>query len=64
MSASRKCACGCGEPTKIAKMTNRRWNRVAGEPVKFLPGHNTRLKPKGDTRGWHEPWWYEARAKA
>lgn len=58
-----KCACGCGEPTKVPKKTDSRWGRVAGVPSKFISGHHTRLKPKEGAKGWHEPWWYE-RAKA
>lgn len=36
------CQCGCGELTPIAKVTNRRWGHVAGQPVRFKLGHGMR----------------------
>lgn len=36
------CECGCGEPAPIARVTNRRWGHVAGQPVRFIVGHNSR----------------------
>ena len=36
------CECGCGEPTPIAKMTNRRYGHVKGQPVRFVRGHQNR----------------------
>lgn len=38
------CHCGCGEKTSIAKLTNRRYGHVKGEPVKFINGHNVQRK--------------------
>jgi hypothetical protein len=45
----RFCACGCGQPTTIAKRTNRAFGHVKGHPVQFIAGHN----PKNNTtHGW------------
>lgn len=33
------CACGCGEPTKIATKTDKRYGHVKGQPMRYLPGH-------------------------
>jgi hypothetical protein len=34
------CACGCGQPTPIANHTNKRTGAVAGEPLRYIHGHN------------------------
>ena len=44
------CMCGCGEKTPIAKETDRRKNIKKGEHLKFIHGHNSRLKRRGNTR--------------
>lgn len=36
------CQCGCGRPTSIAAYTDRYHGYVAGEPIPFIRGHNTR----------------------
>jgi hypothetical protein len=36
------CRCGCGQPTPLAKKTDRRHAHVKGQPVSYLPGHQTR----------------------
>lgn len=36
----RLCECGCGQPTKIAKLTDRRRGTVKGQPNRFLKGHH------------------------
>lgn len=41
MTGSRICACGCGQPTPIAKLTNNR-GYVAGKPTRFCVGHGTK----------------------
>ncbi len=41
------CECGCGEPTPLAKKTNTAAGLVIGQPVRFLPGHNMRVKNRG-----------------
>lgn len=47
-TSERLCACGCGEFTAIAKLTNRRNGHIKGQPVKFRVGHYQRtLPPKG-----------------
>lgn len=33
------CECGCGQPTPIAKKTDRKRGYVKGEPVRFRKGH-------------------------
>jgi hypothetical protein len=38
------CACGCGEPTKIAKSSDPRHGHVKGQGVRFLKGHSHRGK--------------------
>ena len=35
----RLCACGCGQPTKLAKLTSIKHGRKAGQPNKYLFGH-------------------------
>jgi DNA-binding transcriptional ArsR family regulator len=40
------CACGCGQPTRIAEKTSPRDGAVAGRPVRFLSGHNRRVSAK------------------
>lgn len=37
------CECGCGQPTRLVTMTNRRLGVVKGEPRRFLPGHQARV---------------------
>ena len=36
----KRCECGCGLMAPIAKLTNRRWGYVKGQPVRFVVGHN------------------------
>lgn len=38
------CQCGCGEPAPIAAYTHWRWGWIAGQPIKFIHGHNARGK--------------------
>lgn len=47
------CECGCGEPAPIARKTQRRQAAVAGEPQRFIKGHQARLVPK---RHGHHRW--------
>lgn len=37
-----KCQCGCGQDVPIADRTDRQRNRVKGEPLRFVHGHNRR----------------------
>lgn len=34
------CACGCGQPTKLASYTSLPRGWVRGQPIRFLHGHN------------------------
>lgn len=36
------CECGCGQPTPLAKRTNKKAGRIEGEQVRFVHGHNRR----------------------
>jgi len=47
------CECGCGEPSPISAVTSRRRGWVAGEPVRFIPGHNARGLKRGIGRYVH-----------
>lgn len=40
------CECGCGQPTNLAKQTDRAKGRVKGQPYRFLKNHHVRLRPK------------------
>lgn len=46
------CECGCGEPTRIAPKTSLRSGHVKGQPLRFVNGHNTRLRVGQDHPGW------------
>lgn len=39
----KKCECGCGEATPIAKANDRRRGHVKGQPIRFISGHNGKL---------------------
>ncbi len=41
------CECGCKRYTNIALKTNKKRNWIKGEPVRFIQGHQGRLRPKG-----------------
>lgn len=38
------CECGCGEYTKMAIKTNAKRGWIKGQPLRFINGHNQRLK--------------------
>lgn len=50
MSCAATCMCGCGQPTRIAPVTDRAKGWIKGQPLKFLKGHNMAqaLKAKVD----------------
>ncbi len=61
----RLCECGCGQPTPLTKKSNPQYGHVKGQPVRFIAGHNNRLRMKpsvpcdiadcgkpAKTRGW------------
>lgn len=35
-----KCQCGCGQPTRIAPVTDRSKGWIKGQPLQYLKGHN------------------------
>lgn len=39
----RLCECGCGEPTNLITMTNRKAGLVKGEYRRFIWGHQARI---------------------
>lgn len=39
------CHCGCGERTPLARQTRTEREQLAGEPIKFIRGHNARIAP-------------------
>lgn len=34
------CACGCGQSTPIAKLTNTKRGDIKGHPTRFMLGHH------------------------
>lgn len=40
--AVKLCECGCGQPTPIARQTDRRLGYVNGQPMRFVSGHHLR----------------------
>jgi len=42
-----KCSCGCNQETPVATKTDARRGIVKGQPMKFLPGHNSVSAKKG-----------------
>lgn len=40
------CQCGCGQPAPLAPQTSTKYGWVAGEPVRFIAGHNARLQKR------------------
>ena len=38
------CECGCGEETRVASKTDPRREQTKGRPLRFVNGHNTRLR--------------------
>jgi hypothetical protein len=46
MSTTKLCECGCGQPAPIAAATRIARGHVKGQPLRFLPAHNNRLRRK------------------
>jgi 5-methylcytosine-specific restriction endonuclease McrA len=46
--SSKLCECGCGEFVLLASITNRRNGWVVGQPLRFVHGHQVRMR-------WREP---------
>jgi hypothetical protein len=58
--ATGLCECGCGQPTRVAKVTDSRWGHVAGQPVRWVNGHQRRLTTAAwveEDRGYETPCW-------
>lgn len=56
------CECGCGREAPIAAYTHRPRGWVAGQPKRFISGHNSRLRRKEnrisvEDRGHGTPCW-------
>lgn len=53
------CHCGCGEKTRIAPRTTRRFGWVKGEPLHFIHGHQRRvpLRYEVEDCGYTTPCW-------
>lgn len=56
------CECGCGQPAPIAPYTHRPRGWVAGQPKRFISGHNARGRTKPhrisiEDRGYETPCW-------
>lgn len=47
MIAPGLCQCGCGEPTRVAKHTDRRAGQFRGQPLAYIVGHNFRAGQRG-----------------
>lgn len=73
-SSTGLCECGCGGKPKVAEKTQTRWGDVAGQPRRFVNGHQNagriytrrsiyeRLAEKVERRGPDECWpWTGAR---
>lgn len=54
------CECGCGETAPVAMRSNTTLGHVRGQPVRFVVGHNNRLRRVGyrtEDRGFTTPCW-------
>lgn len=49
----RICECGCGQPTFVAWRSDKR-GYVRGQPLRFIKGHNNRLRVAGANPRWLE----------
>lgn len=45
------CLCGCGKEVALYNQTNRKRGIVAGEPAKFVHGHNARGERNNNWKG-------------
>lgn len=43
------CQCGCNQSVSIVKMTAKKWGHIAGQPMRFIRGHNM--------KGQNHPLW-------
>lgn len=51
------CQCGCGQPAPLAAATKSARGYVAGEPLRFLPGHQLRGRNGKVTSRWRGGRW-------
>lgn len=61
------CQCGCGQPTKIARCSDKRYGSVIGQPCSYINGHHRRLSYlewKEEDRGYVTPCWIWQRGKS
>lgn len=42
------CECGCGQDAPIAKRSRSDRGHVRGKPIRYLPGHGTGAKVRGE----------------
>lgn len=49
--STQMCECGCGGPAPLAQRTSKKFGHVAGQPVRFINGHQRRNpKPRWTTQ--------------
>ncbi len=46
------CHCGCGEKTKLARCDYEERGWIKGEPLRFLHGHQVRIRTAGRSEKW------------
>lgn len=51
--ATGLCLCGCGQPTPIAKQTNKRYGYIKGQPIRYIHNHN-RDQARPEKRFWDQ----------
>ena len=60
------CMCGCGETTRLAQESNRKWGDVKGTPRRYLKNHHTRKSGVDyveEDRGHETPCWVWQRSR-
>jgi hypothetical protein len=65
MQEAGYCECGCGRLAPIAKLSNTSKGHVAGQPMRFVHGHNRRKQVRWieEDRGYETPCWIWQLAK-
>lgn len=49
------CECGCGNVTAIAKHSWKKIGQVKGKYMRFIHGHNGRVRPKPEPKPFNDP---------
>ena len=49
------CECGCGLPTPLARRTDRRYGHIKNQPIRFIPGHQSRMQSADRCRQCGKP---------